>query len=67
MLELSMLRLCEVKENLTKMSQHTEIKQSEFVNLQDVLIDLKKSPECLEIPVPRFFKETDYKVMEQRE
>jgi len=25
------------------------------------LVDLKKTPECLEIPVPRFFKEADKK------
>jgi len=41
------------------MSTHTGIKESEFVNLQDVLVDLKKTPEFLEIPVPRFFQETN--------
>ena len=29
----------------------------DFLNLDDVLVDLKLSPEAVEIPIPRFFLE----------
>ena len=29
----------------------------DFVNLDDILVDLKLSPEVVEIPVPRYFLE----------
>lgn len=46
---------------------HTNTKKSEFVNLQAVLIDLKKTPESLEIPVPRFLKRCDEDRLNKRD
>lgn len=62
-----MLRLCQVKNWLIQFSQWTWTLQSEFVNLQDILVDLKKTPDCLEIPVPRFFKEVERKRLDERD
>ena len=45
-------RVLEVKEQLTELNGKVS-----FVNLDDVLVDLKLSPAVLEVPVPRFFIE----------
>ena len=34
----------------------------DLLNLDDVLVDLKLSPEAVEIPIPRFFLEERAKV-----
>ena len=39
----------------------------EYVHLDDILVDLKLSPETLEIPVPKYFKEDQARVLEQRD
>lgn len=35
----------------------------DFVNLDDVLVDLKLAPEVLEVPIPSYFKEDKMKVL----
>eukprot|EP00817_Percolomonadidae_sp_ATCC50343_P004859 CAMPEP_0117428826 /NCGR_PEP_ID=MMETSP0758-20121206/8448_1 /TAXON_ID=63605 /ORGANISM="Percolomonas cosmopolitus, Strain AE-1 (ATCC 50343)" /LENGTH=375 /DNA_ID=CAMNT_0005215399 /DNA_START=124 /DNA_END=1247 /DNA_ORIENTATION=+ len=39
----------------------------EYVDLDDVLVDLKQTPEVLEINVPRYFKEDDEKEIKRRD
>ncbi len=39
----------------------------EYVHLDDILVDLKLSPDTLEVPVPRYFKEDNQKQLEQRD
>jgi len=39
----------------------------EYVHLDDILVDLKLSPETLEVPVPRYFREDNLKQLEQRD
>jgi IQ and AAA domain-containing protein len=39
----------------------------EYVHLDDILVDLKLSPEMLEIPVPRYFREDIKRQIEQRD
>lgn len=43
------------------------ISQSEYLSLNDILIDLKLTPESLEMPVPRYFIEERSKEMEERD
>ena len=38
-----------------------------FINLDDVLVDLKLPPSVLEVPVPRFFIEDQQRALEERE
>ena len=38
-----------------------------FVNLDDVLVDLKLAPEVLEVPVPKYFIEDQARALEERE
>ena len=60
-LEAVMGRLLEVKEKLIA------LKQVNFINLDDVLVDLKLTPDVLEVPVPKFFLEDQAHLLEERE
>eukprot|EP01002_Notosolenus_urceolatus_P015745 NODE_86_length_2863_cov_102.576048_g67_i0.p1 GENE.NODE_86_length_2863_cov_102.576048_g67_i0~~NODE_86_length_2863_cov_102.576048_g67_i0.p1 ORF type:complete len:938 (+),score=336.68 NODE_86_length_2863_cov_102.576048_g67_i0:158-2815(+) len=59
MLEAAMGRLLELKAQLVK---HC----GEYVNYDDALVDLKLTPDMLEIPIPRFFIEDRKKELEER-
>ena len=50
-----MARLCQVKEQLFKFAPNGDC--SDYLNLDELLLDLKLSPDALELPVPRYFKE----------
>jgi hypothetical protein len=39
----------------------------EYVHLDDILVDLKLSPEMLEIPIPKYFKEDIKRQLDQRD
>merc|ERR1711991_28412 len=39
----------------------------EYVNLDDILVDLKLSPRTLEIPIPKYFKEDLSRQLQQRD
>lgn len=39
----------------------------EYINLDDILVDLKLSPKSLEIPIPKYFKEDLSRQLEQRD
>jgi hypothetical protein len=56
MLDNSMVRMCEVKQNLVRYSTQSQVIQSDFINLDEVVMDLKLTPRVLEIPVPRYFR-----------
>ena len=56
MLESTMVRMCEIKHELVKYNTHADSSlRSDFVNLDEVLMNLKLTPQCLEIPFPRYF------------
>jgi len=55
-------RVLEVKEQLTDLNRKVS-----FINLDDVLVDLKLSPAVLEVPVPHFFIEDQATALEERE
>jgi len=59
MLENTMIRMCEVKQDLVYYNIHGGSVRSEFVHLDELLIDLKLNEDALEIPVPRYFRVDD--------
>jgi hypothetical protein len=61
-LEAVMGRLLEVKETLILLKKGVN-----FINLDDVLVDLKLTPDVLEVPVPKFFIEDQQQLLEERE
>ena len=61
-LEAVMGRVLEVKETLITLKQGVN-----FINLDDVLVDLKLTPDVLEVPVPKFFIEDQAALLDQRE
>jgi hypothetical protein len=56
-LECVMARMCQVKAELVKFGP--DGCQSDFLNLDELLLDLKLSPSALEVPIPRYFKEVN--------
>ncbi len=61
-LEAVMGRLLEVKVLLIELNKGVS-----FVNLDDILVDLKLAPDVLEVPVPKFFREDQERALEERE
>ena len=61
-LEAVMGRVLEVKETLIVLKKGVN-----FVNLDDVLVDLKLTPDVLEVPVPKFFIEDQANLLDERE
>eukprot|EP01062_Namystynia_karyoxenos_P063036 TRINITY_DN55868_c0_g1_i1.p1 TRINITY_DN55868_c0_g1~~TRINITY_DN55868_c0_g1_i1.p1 ORF type:complete len:1031 (+),score=455.52 TRINITY_DN55868_c0_g1_i1:94-3093(+) len=53
-------RMLEVKKRLVRFC-------GDFINFDDVLVDLKLTPDSLEIPIPRYFTEERQKEIEDRE
>lgn len=47
--------MCEVKQNVIKYSTHASNPQTDYINLDDILIDLKLTPKALSLPLPRHF------------
>ena len=63
MLESTIIRLLEVKETLLVLNPR---KTSIYINLDDLLMDLKLDPDSLEIPIPRYFAEENRDYLEKR-
>jgi len=61
-LEATMGRILEIKGWLVKLN-----KDIDFVNLDDILVDLKLTPDVLEVPIPRCFVEDRKSELEGRE
>ena len=57
MLDNVIVRMCEVKQNVIKYSTHTSNPQTDYINLDDILIDLKLTPKSLSIPLPQYFND----------
>lgn len=46
---------------------HSNSYQSDMVNLDELITDLKLTPDYLEVPIPRYFKkETDKERLDER-
>jgi len=63
-LEATIGRVLEVKEILVEVNPNKGVS---FVNLDEVLVDLKLSPSVLEVPVPAFFIEDQAAALKERE
>lgn len=50
-----------------KYSTQTNVVQSDFIHFEDLVMDLKLTPKCLEVPIPRFFREDDRRRIEERD
>jgi hypothetical protein len=61
-LECTILRICELKNNLILFNNRPN---SIYVHLDQLLFDLKYDPSVIEIPIPRFFKEDDRLPMDE--
>ena len=55
-LEATILRICELKHQITLFNPR---RKSIYVHLDQLLFDLKYDPSVIEIPVPRYFSEDD--------
>ena len=76
-MELVIRRILELKTDLVKWNppnSYVKIPQGpeeafpwEYVHLDDILVDLKLSPEMLEIPIPKYFKEDNKSQIAQRD
>lgn len=40
--------------------------RSEYPNLDELVMDLKLTPDCLDVPIPRYFREEDKKRLDER-
>lgn len=78
-LDLVIKRVIELKHELVKWNPpNTFVKMTtannievafpwEYVHLDDILVDLKLSPDSLEIPIPKYFIEDNSRQLEQRD
>lgn len=74
-LEIVMARVVELKHDLVKWNPPNPSIQTkpernfpwEYVNLDDILVDLKLPPETLEVPVPHYFLEDQGNVLKKRD
>lgn len=57
MLDNVIIRMCEVKQNVIRYYTHTSNPQIDYVNLDEVLMELKLTPKALSIPLPRHFED----------
>lgn len=57
MLDNSMLRILELKNDLIMFNVDTKALNSDFVNLDELLYSLKILPDRFEIPIPKYFRE----------
>jgi hypothetical protein len=59
MLDNVTIRMCEVKQNIIRYSTHTSNPQTDYINLDDILMDLKLTPKALNLPLPRHFTDSN--------
>ena len=57
MLDNVIVRMCELKQNVIRFSTHTPNPQTDYVNLDDILMELKLTPKALAVPLPRHYAE----------
>eukprot|EP00201_Polytomella_parva_P022593 CAMPEP_0175045650 /NCGR_PEP_ID=MMETSP0052_2-20121109/4556_1 /TAXON_ID=51329 ORGANISM="Polytomella parva, Strain SAG 63-3" /NCGR_SAMPLE_ID=MMETSP0052_2 /ASSEMBLY_ACC=CAM_ASM_000194 /LENGTH=479 /DNA_ID=CAMNT_0016309235 /DNA_START=59 /DNA_END=1495 /DNA_ORIENTATION=- len=61
-LEACMGRMLEIRHWMVKLNRNLD-----FINLDDILVDLKLTPEVLEIPIPKYFIEDRAKELDDRD
>lgn len=50
--------MCELKQNVVKYATHTKNPNTDYINLDDLLMELKLTPKALVMPLPRYYKDT---------
>jgi IQ and AAA domain-containing protein len=40
--------------------------RSDFVNLDEIIMDLKLTPDCIDLPIPRYFREEEKRRLDER-
>ena len=55
MLDNVIVRMCELKQLVIKYATHTANPQTDYINLDDLLMELKLTPKALSIPLPRHY------------
>ena len=56
MLQNVIVRMCEVKQLLIRYSTQTNIIQSDYINIDEILAEMKLTPKALKVPIPRFYR-----------
>jgi hypothetical protein len=51
---------------VVRYSTHSQVVQSDFINFDELVMDLKLTPKCLDVPIPRYFVEEDRKRLDER-
>lgn len=59
MLDNTMMRIVELRKDLVMFNTGTKAVNSDFVNFDELLFELKILPEQLEVPIPRYLKVND--------
>lgn len=55
MLDNAIIRMCEVKQNVIRYNTHTPNPKTDYVNLDDILMEFKLTSKTLSIPLPRHY------------
>lgn len=58
--------MIQIKRNLVFYNTDTISVRSEFPNLDNILTELKLNPNILDIPIPRYFLEENFKDRDKR-
>lgn len=65
MLDNTLMRIVELRKDLILFNVSSKAVNSDFVNFDEVLFDLKILPEQLEVPIPKYMKYDDQKLKER--
>lgn len=53
--------MCEVKQNLIFYSTQTNTIQSDFINVDEILNEMKLTPKALNVPIPKYCNDKNTK------
>ncbi|KRX02464.1 P-loop containing nucleoside triphosphate hydrolase [Pseudocohnilembus persalinus] len=68
MLDNVIVQMCQTKQQLVKFNLSSDYTlRSDYVNLDEVIMDFKLMPDCVEIPIPRFCTEDEKDRLDERD
>lgn len=67
MLDSTMTRLLEIRKDLIMYNTKTKALNSDFINMDELLFEGKILPDALEVPIPKYMREADDEVLNQRD
>lgn len=63
-----MVGMCETKKRMIELNNFSQASlQSDMVNLDELIMDFKVTPDALEVPIPRYARELDLKRLQERD